>query len=131
MNSEDLDITVVELAYGCLKVPICFPSDRILGVMRPVSAELPSSASSEVKLALDNPLGASRLEDSVVPGMNVVIMASDITRPSPSKILVPPLLKRLKAAGISDDDVTIVLGMGIHRNHTVAEKERLVGREIF
>jgi len=63
--------------------------------------------------------------------MKAVIMASDMTRPSPSLKLLPPLLQRLRSAGLVEGDVTVVFGMGIHRHMTEAEKRALVGDDVF
>jgi nickel-dependent lactate racemase len=130
-NDQRAETCVVELAYGRLRVPVSFPKHNLLGVMRPIEPELPGSAFHEVQRALDDPLGAPCLHQLVKPGMKVVIMASDITRPSPSNILLPPLLERLNEAGVKDEDITVVFGMGIHRNHTLAEKTGLVGKDVF
>ena len=34
-------------------------------------------------------------------------------------------------AGIKNQDITIVFAMGIHRNHSEPEKQRLVGSEVY
>jgi nickel-dependent lactate racemase len=60
-----------------------------------------------------------------------VIVTSDLTRPCPSDRLLPPVLEELAAAGVPDDDVTIVMALGLHRPMTVAEMERAVGREVY
>jgi Uncharacterized conserved protein len=85
----------------------------------------------EIERSLENPIGSKRLQDIVSPGQKVVIMASDITRPSPTKKLVPPLLYELGRAGVTDGDITIVFGMGIHRPHTENEKMMLVGEDAY
>ncbi|QUL99673.1 MAG: nickel-dependent lactate racemase [Candidatus Fermentithermobacillus carboniphilus] len=121
----------IEMGYGKSKVRLNMPGKNIIGILRPVEPEVPASEEAEIEGALDNPIGSGRLEEIVRPGMKVVIMASDITRPSPTKKLLPPLIRRLERAGVKDEDVTVVFGTGIHRNHTEEEKRLLVGAEMY
>ncbi len=58
-------------------------------------------------------------------------MASDITRPSPSSVLLPPIIEELKEAGVSNNQITVVFGLGVHRKQTEEEKKRLVGKDIY
>ena len=55
------------------------------------------------------------------PGQKVAIVTSDITRPLPSYLVLPPVLKELNRGGISDSDITIVFALGSHRAHTREE----------
>lgn len=121
----------ITLKYGTSELKVEVPSAKLLGVLVPSEPELPPSETDEIERALDNPTGTPRLEEMVEPWMKVVIMASDITRPSPTSKLLPPLLRRLEKAGVKDSQITVVFGMGIHRAHTEEEKKILVGEDVF
>lgn len=123
--------TEFDLRYGKSTVRVSVPSASIAGVLLPAEPVLPSDEKAEIERALRNTTGSPPLEEMAKPGMKVVIMASDITRPSPSHELLPPLLERLKSAGLAESDITIVFGMGIHRHMTDAEKRTLVGDDVF
>jgi nickel-dependent lactate racemase len=84
-----------------------------------------------VRLALAAPLDSPRLRQLVHPGQQVVILTSDITRPCPSERILPPLVEELTAAGVRDQDMCVVFGLGSHRPHTPEEQARLVGKEIY
>ena len=84
-----------------------------------------------VRDALEHPIGTGRLRDIVKPGEKVVIVTSDITRPCPSSVIVPELLRELSAAGVADEDITVVFALGSHRVHTDEERRRLVGDEVY
>jgi nickel-dependent lactate racemase len=84
-----------------------------------------------VRLALAAPIGSPPLRSLVKPGQRVVIITSDITRPCPSEKLLPPLMEELSAAGVRDEDVLVVFGLGSHRKQTDAEREALVGKEMY
>lgn len=85
------------------------------------------SEEAEVCRALAHPIASPRLSEIVKPGEKVVIVTSDITRPVPSWILVPCVLKELERAGIRDEDITVVFALGSHRGMTEEEHARLVG----
>ena len=85
----------------------------------------------EIVRALENPIGTQRLFTIVKPGEKVAIITSDITRPMPSKVVLPPLLDELTLAGVKNYDITIVFALGSHRKHTDEEKKYLVGEDIF
>jgi len=85
----------------------------------------------EVKRGLNNPIGTKKLSNIVNKGETVVIVTSDITRPMPSKLVLPKIIKELKKGGIEERDIKIVLALGSHRKHTEAEKIYLVGEKIF
>jgi lactate racemase len=55
---------------------------------------------------------------------------SDITRPCPNQLILPPILEALDTAGLPRSAVTILIATGIHRPSTEEERMRLVGPEI-
>lgn len=83
--------------------------------------ELPKAGSGEIENALDHPLGKS-LSD--LRGRSASLLVSDITRPSPSHLLLPPLVKRLQEIGVSD--IKVVFGLGTHRRMTPKEESLLL-----
>jgi lactate racemase len=88
--------------------------------------ELQKAGSGEIENALDHPLGKS-LSD--LCGRTACVLVSDITRPSPSHLLLPPLIERLKKIGISD--IKVVFGLGTHRRMTHDEEKLLLKDCIF
>jgi len=51
-----------------------------------------------VEASLDQPIGSPKLEELVQGKKNIVIISSDHTRPVPSKIITPILLRRIRSA---------------------------------
>ena len=56
-----------------------------------------------------------------------VIAVTDLTRASPDRELVPPLVEELNAGGIPDAQIAIVVAVGLHRATTDAEKREKLG----
>ncbi|MTK11324.1 MAG: nickel-dependent lactate racemase, partial [Clostridiaceae bacterium] len=123
----------MEYSFGFGKVKLKFNIDEknVSNVLLPNEVELDLTGVEEVRRAMDNTISSSKLKDIVKAGENVVIVTSDITRPMPSKIVLPVVIEELNSAGIKDENITIVFALGSHRAHTEDEKKYLVGEEIY
>ncbi|WP_261381338.1 nickel-dependent lactate racemase [Paenibacillus cremeus] len=86
---------------------------------------------SLIRQALAAPIGTPSLRELATDKTQAVILISDGTRLCPSWLLLPPLLEELNAAGIPDHAIDIVIALGLHRKHTAAELEQLVGTAIY
>jgi nickel-dependent lactate racemase len=84
-----------------------------------------------VRAALADPIGSQRLRDIVKPGETVVLIVNDITRLARSELMLPPLVDELNAAGIPDEQITVVFALGIHRPQTPEERRRILGEELY
>lgn len=107
----------MKLGYG--RGFIDLPESGSVEVILP--DELPKAGIGEIENAIDNSYGR-RLED--LSGRSASILASDITRPSPSHLLLPPLVKKLRRIGVSD--IKVVFGLGTHRRMTMEEESLLL-----
>ena len=81
--------------------------------------------------ALDHPIDAPPLKELVRPGERVTIAVSDITRAwQRNDLTLTILLETLNAAGVPDDNVTIVIAVGGHRVNTVDEHMEICSRDV-
>jgi lactate racemase len=106
-------------------------AQNILMELLPNEVNTTLTGIEEVRRALQNPIGTECLSRLVNPGEKVVIITSDITRPMPSKLVLPALLEELNLGGVRDEDIMILFALGSHRKHTEEEKKYLVGEETF
>ncbi len=83
-----------------------------------------------VKAALANPTNSPPLRELAKAGDKVCIVFTDITRASPDHLLVPPLLAELETAGVRDEDITLLCGIGMHRPSTPEEKVVKLGQAV-
>ena len=107
----------MRLCYGLGFVEL--PDSVSVEVVLP--QELPKAERGEIENAIDNPMGKS-LSD--LCGKTASVLISDITRPSPSHLLLRPLTKRLREIGISD--INVIFGLGTHRRMTHEEEDLLL-----
>jgi nickel-dependent lactate racemase len=117
MNSNNNN---VRLGYGqgCLDLMIGEGAEVVL------AEELPAAPAGEVERSIDYAAGSAL--DDFAGCKSASILVSDITRPAPSHLMLPPLIRRLKDLGIAD--LKIVFALGTHRRMT-AEEERLLLRD--
>ena len=119
------------LSYDKQQIEFNLSSDRLIKELLPNEVKIGLSGVDEVNRALDNPIGSERLETLVKKGNKVCIITSDITRPMPSKLCLPPVIERLNMAGIPNSDILVVFALGSHRPHTKEEMIYLVGEEVY
>lgn len=121
----------LEFGYGTKGQSVTIPDRNLIGILtaNPIAHERYDDAA--VCHALQNPIGAPLLRETVRPGMRIAIVVSDISRPVPSYQIVPAILKELRDAGCSDEDISVVFALGSHRRHTEQEKRQLVGDEVY
>lgn len=121
----------LEFGFGKGKQVVSLPEENLLGVLTANKVEYDLTGSAEVVRALEAPIGAPDLGDVVHPGEKIAIVTSDITRPCPTWLIMPPLMEKLHKAGVKDEDVTLVFALGSHRRHTPEEMEHLAGEEVY
>lgn len=86
-----------------------------------------------VLTALNNPIGTASLAQLIMDKKPqiVAITISDITRPVPNRQFLPGIIQVLNQTGISDSQIVIIVGTGMHRPSTPKEHELLVGTDIL
>jgi lactate racemase len=80
--------------------------------------------------AVARPVNSPPLRELAKPGDKACIVFTDVTRASPDYLLVPPLLAELASAGVRDEDITLLCGIGLHRPSTREEKVAKLGLAI-
>lgn len=121
----------IELAYGKTGLAIEVPDANLVKVLT-MSNPIPiADTYIEITKSLLRPIGIDRtLFDMAKSCSSACILICDITRPVPNRILLPPILKTLHAAGLKYDDILILIATGSHRPNLDDELTELIGEEI-
>ena len=121
----------IDFFYGKGTLPLEIPDGRLQGVLLSQAHDFkPEGSESDiVRHALENPIGTPRLCEMAKGRKNIVILASDHTRPVPSKILFPLMVEEI-TRGNPDANITILISTGCHRSTTREELEAKFGKEI-
>src|SRR5512143_3160133 len=88
----------VELAYGRKGLTVHLPDDA--DIIRPRFVPGLPDESLALREALRHPRGTAPLADHLHRGQTVLIVHTDITRPTPNARLLAVLLRELEGAGI-------------------------------
>lgn len=119
------------LPYGKKHLPLTLKDTEVIAVMTSkTEAYKPTLSETElVKQSLLNPIGSKPLSELAKGKNKITIIASDHTRPVPSKIIMPLMLEEIRK-GNPKADITIVIATGCHRATTEAELVSKFGEKI-
>jgi nickel-dependent lactate racemase len=117
--------------YGKENLSYKFDDKELLGVLTSSIEEYKPEFDEVtlVKKALEEPIGSVRLSELSRGKHNIVVIASDHTRPVPSKIIMPAMLEEIRK-GNRDAKITILIATGCHRGTTKEELIAKFGEEI-
>ncbi len=117
--------------YGQTQLDYEFDEKELVGVLTSSIEEYTPQADGQelVKMALESPVGSQKLSELSRGKRNIVIIASDHTRPVPSKVIIPQMLSEIRK-GNPDADVTILIATGCHRETTKQELISKFGEDI-
>lgn len=117
------------IPYHKTQLPIEIPDENFVCSLVANHAKTAGTEQEIVERALDNPIGSKSLEELVQGKRRMVIISSDHTRPVPSRVTMPILLRRIRAAN-PDIEITILIATGFHRPTTRQELIDRYGEEI-
>jgi nickel-dependent lactate racemase len=96
-------------------------------VLRCAPADGPDIGDAGIAAAFAEPVGTSRLAELARGRHRPVVVIDDLSRPTPGKRLLPPILDELEAAGIPARDVLILAGVANHRPMQRADFLKKIG----
>ena len=122
---------VIKFPYGKEFLSLDIPEERFAGTMVSQMHHYvaPKSPVELVNDAMAHPIGTPKLSVMAEGKKKVVLIASDHTRPVPSKCIVPQMLAEIRE-GSPDADITILISTGCHRTTTKEELINKFGPEI-
>ena len=105
----------VKLKYGQKEIALDVSKKAIISVLNPSTVPIIEEVGKEFERVMNAPLGGKGLE-GIKPPASVAIAVSDESRPTPTKLLLPLLLKRLYQAypNLTPEQITVVIGSGLH-----------------
>jgi nickel-dependent lactate racemase len=120
----------IRFAFGRQGLDVTLPDGPRYEVIESRSASPLPDVDGALDHALDNPIGCKPLSVLAAGKKTAAISICDITRPAPNWLTLPPLLRRLHAAGIPADGITILIATGLHREATPNEIKAILGPDI-
>jgi len=84
----------------------------------------------QIRQGIQNPIASEPLRRIAENKRDAAIIVDDLTRPTPAFAVMPAILEELKAGGIKEENIKIVIGLGTHRPLKKFEQRRKLGREV-
>ena len=114
-HNELRDIT---LPYGDQELTVRLPARNVYADLSPNPVAVCPDPMAELERGLHAPIGAPPLRESARGARDVVILADDLTRRTPVRLIVPLLLEELNAGGVRDEQIGVIIALGTHRPTT-------------
>ena len=118
----------VELAYGRTGLTVDLPEERTTVIEPVYVAGLPDEKTA-VAEALEAPVDSPPLASLGGKEKTVAIAVCDVTRPMPSHLVVPEILRQLKS--VPKGKITILVATGTHRPSSPAELAQILGPRVL
>jgi nickel-dependent lactate racemase len=121
----------VKLKYGLDGLTVELPeTSGFQGVLRPKDAPALADPAGEVETLMARPIESKALTEIAKSRRSACIVISDMTRPVPNKLLLPPILRAIEKGGVPREGIAILIATGTHRPNEGKELTALVGEKI-
>ena len=104
----------ITLDYHKTGLEVRVPDENLAAVLNMRETPPLDDPVAETREALRRPVAGPPLEELARGRRNACVVVSDITRPVPHDIILPPLLECLERSGISPEDITLLVATGLH-----------------
>jgi len=118
----------VGLLCGQKTVDLELPDSTVLLEMKKMEAL--QDPTQIILDALAHPIQSPSLKDLATGKKNACVVISDVTRPVPNRVLLPPILQTLHQAGMKKEQITLLIATGMHRPNLGQELEGMIGRDL-
>jgi nickel-dependent lactate racemase len=118
----------LSLPWGKEKINLALPEQwNLLGIMEPAALAGVPSPIEELERSLANPIASPRLADLARPEMSIALVIDDDSRPTPVALVLPAVMAELSKAGVSEQQITVIPALGVHRPMTPEEVAHRTG----
>jgi hypothetical protein len=105
-------------------------ADAAVDVVWPDLSNALDDYQAAIEQAIQSPVDSAPLEEQLTPGARVAIIVDDPSRWTPVREALPLILRRVHAAGVACEDVTISIGVGRHHSVDAEGIRRRLGDSI-
>lgn len=124
----------VDFPYGNEELQLEIPDTNLLDVLEmEKQLGLPKGSTEEkqaIRKSLRDPTNSPPLRELVGTDDTVAVIVNDHTRACPDDRLLPPILEELQSAGVTKDNLLIVIAYGLHRHMNEEELLETYGSDI-
>jgi len=121
---------LVRMNYGSRGLEVDVPDRNLTGILRMNKIRPLEDSSEAIRTALEEPIASEPLGCLAKREKSACVVISDITRPVPNEVILPPILDALEKNGIRREDIVILVATGIHRPNEGEELDEMLGTDI-
>lgn len=121
----------VQIPHGYEMMDLELPEGQVVGVCDPKT--MPAAPDPDLLLEQAIAVGFEEtgLVDKAKPGSRACIAITDRTRSTPNRRILPVLLNNLNSLDISDSQITVISGGGMHAADSHTDLVSLLGEELM
>lgn len=117
--------------YGDTELEIDFPDSWDVEVAYMHGHNASPLNDEGIRKAFANPIGSRTIGELAKGKKEVAIVFDDMTRPTPSAVIIPYVLEELASAGIPDDSIRFISAPGTHGKMNGIELRKKLGDEVM
>ena len=121
----------ITIPYGEEQVSFEIPKQNLAWIIDRGSREPYGDIPKALREALRKSVDSRPLRELASNAKRVVVLVDDYTRPTPQRLLLPSVLDELREAGVSKDQVEVIVALGTHRPMRESEMEAKFGGEVL
>ncbi|MEM3816439.1 MAG: lactate racemase domain-containing protein, partial [Candidatus Bathyarchaeia archaeon] len=106
---------IISIPYGKTVVDLNLPDESVSAILQSRDFNVDVDEIKIVQDALNNPIGCGRLAELSTGKRSICIVVSDYTRATPNRVLLSPIIKSLKSAGVKDREMKVLVAYGLHK----------------
>jgi len=103
------------------------PQWEVMAASRPAPLPALKDIPKALRERLEQPTGCLPLSSAGVAGKKIAIVIDDDTRPTPTHLLLPELIKYLQCHGAKKEDMTLFVALGVHKGMASERLARKTG----
>ncbi len=128
--AESNVVQLPEMAwYGDTTREIDFPDSWDVTVCRMKGQDAPPLDEAGFRKAFANPIGTPTIREMAKGKKEIVILFDDMSRGTPTAVMLPYVLEELAAAGIEDDHIRLVAAIGAHGSMNGIDFRKKLGND--
>ena len=117
--------------YGDEELELEFPASWDVTVCRMKGHDARPLSDDSIRKAFASPIGTKAIRELARGKKEVAILFDDMTRATPTAVLIPYILEELAAAGIPDDNIRFIAAIGAHGSMNGIDFRKKLGDEVM
>ncbi|UCH00288.1 MAG: DUF2088 domain-containing protein [Deltaproteobacteria bacterium] len=117
--------------YGDTELEIDFPESWDVTVCRMHGQDAAALSEDGIRKAFRNPIGTKTIKELAKGKREVAILFDDMSRATPTAVIIPYVLEELAAAGIADDNIRFIAAIAAHGSMNGIDFRKKLGDEVM